>query len=175
MMKIERTQEEIAGRIRDITEHGNGRDLHGAERSRLLEALEFETAKEFLRPGHPHDEKSWNARRYDNAEKIKAEIQEYLPFAWSKANGKRINSSLRSLCHFVGMIWLLGYEYDDLVEEIEELFSDDENLIPYYGKTALVSISERFGFEWKADNGDNGEWHRSSTSPVELAHNVLGR
>ena len=70
-------------------------------------------------------------------------MQDYMSFAWEKANDKRGISANRSIDHFKGWLWLLEDE-----ESIEYL---KVNYAPY-GKPGLAYICIKYGFK----NEDNG-------------------
>jgi hypothetical protein len=107
----------------------------------ILEALPLEVAKPYLRADF---DREWRQLKTDDD--VRAQILDYLPFAWGKANKCRALSALRSLSHFSAWLWLLGE--DELSESIMEY--------TLYGKPELVKISEKFGFDWRAY--DNDEW-----------------
>lgn len=141
---IPRTEAEIVARIK--ARGGPGVDIFGVERSRLLDALPPEAAQQFYRDGS-----TAGPRKLDTREQCAAEVKSYLEFAWGKANGCRGLSSARSIAHFVGLVWLLGVEFDDLLAELTS--STDYR---YYGKPQLVKVSERFGVDWR--KLDNDQW-----------------
>ncbi len=74
---------------------------------------------------------------------IKA-MQDYMSFAWEKANDKRGISANRSIDHFKGWLWLLGDE--------EGLRYLKVNYAPY-GKPGLAYVCKKYGFK-DEDNGN---------------------
>ncbi len=129
-----KSQLEIKNRIKRIQE----KDLFGFESSSLVDFLNYENAKEYLKPECTEDE--WN-KHYKRATKknIKLEILDYMPFAWEKANNCRGVSANRSLMHMKAWFWLLD----------EKLDLKDYK---WYGKPQLKKICEKFGWDWK-------QWH----------------
>ena len=130
-----RTQEEIVERIKKISEH----DFFGFETSDLLCCLDFEHAKEFLKPEATEEKWKENIEPNDDA-LVKARAIDYMPFAWEKANDQRGLSAGRSLNHFSAWLWLLGATE----EEVEKLREYDE-----YGKPHLRAICNSLGIDYK--------------------------
>ena len=156
-MELPSTPAEIVARIHHLTMapsiDGSPGDLHGVERSRLLEALPWKEAQQFFKPGTPHTEESWeNGERTPNSESVLAQIKDYLAFAWGKANLRRGDSAIRSLSHFRGLIWLLGPEHDDLYGWIET-----PDYFEFYGKPALVRVSDLVSYDWRCMLDENGD------------------
>lgn len=141
-MSPRRTQEEIVAQIRKV----KGHDLFGFEWHEYLGALDFEHAKQFLKPGATAVD--WNVLFTDD-ESIRKTIVDYLPFAWGKANNCRGISASRSVSHLIAWTWLLG---DD---ELHAVIADESNY-SLYGKPILRAVSERFGVDWRAL--DDGHW-----------------
>lgn len=164
MTNISRTPDQIVARIKDPAVAK--RDTAGDERSRYLDALDWNRAQEFLRADSGYTEESWSARQIRTVEQAKEEIRKHLVAAWEKANGLRAVSAVRSLCHFAGLLWLIGStEADEVVRSIEDW--------DYYGKPQLVLISELIDFDWRS--ADNGKWQTNSGGEVKTADEVLGR
>ncbi|KKK51144.1 hypothetical protein LCGC14_3117920, partial [marine sediment metagenome] len=148
---ISRTPDEIIARIHELTADKSS-DFFGVEKSRLLEALPFDLAQQFLEDDAPHTAETWESdTRIKDHAAIKAQILGYLPFAWTKANGSRGLSANRSMSHFKGLLWLLGPSQD----ELREWIGTPEHY-EFYGKPALVKVSEFVGFDWPEE--DNDEW-----------------
>lgn len=118
------------------------RDWMGTIRSDLVDYLEFEDAKPYLKPEATAE--MWAQRE---AKPPMDRVRDYLSFAWDKANDCRGLSAGRSLDHL--RAWLFVAGYGDLVDAH---FADYER----YGKFQLVIASELAGFDWRA--ADNGEW-----------------
>lgn len=149
---LPRTQSETVERIRELG--SAGLDHAGIERSRLLEALDYTHALEFLRPDVEHSAKTW-VRQYATTRDVESEARGYLEHAWRKANGNRGTSILRALAHFRGLAWLIGA--DKLYATLD--LAGNPNAFTYYGKPHLVAVSEHFGFEWQS--ADNDQWIRA--------------
>jgi hypothetical protein len=133
-----KSQDEIVEKIKSEKD-----DFFGAKRGDWIDFLDFEHAKEFLKPEVTAEE--WKPKE-NTPEGIKACIINYLPFAWDKANGCRGISANRSINHMEAYLWLLGDE------EFTEKFNHIE--YQYYGKDALIAVSEYVGFDWRAvDDG----------------------
>ena len=144
-----RTQDEILKRLKA----DESDDDFGVQRTDLVEFLEFNNAKSFLVPTYIKDIESGKEKYtyYKTDEEVIKQIKEYLEFAWDKANNCRGLSAARSLCHFIGWLWLLGYDIDKKFEDYS-----------HYGKPHLREISEKFEFDWK--KFDNGEWRNDEES-----------
>lgn len=160
---ITRTPDEIVARIKAL----NSEDLFGVERSRLLEALPYEHAKQFLRDDAPHTAETWEAERVKDRKAVIAQIRGYLTFAWGKANECRGLSAQRSMSHFKGLLWLLGDQ-----EELREWIGSPDTYA-FYGKPALVKLSELVGFNWL--EADNDEWRNAEGEDAITADEALGR
>lgn len=136
-----RTQQEILDRIEEV----KASDFFGATRGDLIEALEFENAKPFLKEGVTAGEWTWN-----DAQGVRKAAIEYMEFAWGKANDCRGLSASRSVDHYRAWMWLLGSD------EFEKL-ADDE--YEFYGQPVLVIAATALGVDWRAL--DNGWWTNS--------------
>ena len=124
-----KTQDEILERIEKM----KGNNFFGFETGNLVNFLEFENAKEFLKDDVTKDE--WEkVREFDPAK----EIKRYMSFAWEKANDHRGLSSSRSLSHMRAWLWLDGQ--DDLLKFLD----NDSNYAPY-GKPVLSKICLHYG------------------------------
>ena len=137
-----RTDQEILDRIKTVSE----RDLFGTRQEELIMHLSFEAAKPFLKEDVTKE--AWEAedRRKLDDESIKAEMLDYMPFAWEKANSRRGLSAMRSLDHMAEWLWLLGHD------------TSANRVLSYnrYGKGRLRAICEAFGWDWK--QWDDGRW-----------------
>lgn len=163
---ISRTVDQIVARIHELTTDDSV-DFFGVERSRLLEALPFDQAQQFLEDDAPHTLETWedDTRIKDHAG-VKAQILGYLPFAWTKANGCRGLSANRSMSHFKGLLWLLGPSQDALREWI-----GTSEHYAFYGKPGLVKVSELVDFDWRKE--DNGEWRNNEIDDSITADEAL--
>lgn len=128
----ERTDAEIIARIRDLATE----DFFGFERGDLMVRLPFAVAmaEAFLKPDAP--EADWPLASRD-AEALRVEIRDYLPFAREKCDDERGLSAMRSVNHFRAWTWLLG---DD---EAVAFLSDEDNYAPY-GRPMLDYLTARF-------------------------------
>lgn len=165
---LPRTPDEILARMTsaDVVE----RDQFGVERSRYLEALPHEKALPYLKADSPlRDPAAWAKVQMTSTEGVRAAIADYLTYAWQKANTRRALSSLRSLCHFAGLLWLLrSDEADRVLEQLPRWAC--------YGKPQLVMVAEMIGFDWRA--ADDGAWvvtKDDGTETIRTADEVLGR
>lgn len=124
-----RTQNEILARIDKVKED----DFFGFQRNDLIDFLDFENAKPFLKDGVTDDKWKVESRTPRDV------MIEYMPFAWEKANDKRGLSSARTIEHYKTWLWLDGNE--DLSLKIENY--------QYYGKPQLIMICEYLGLDYK--------------------------
>ena len=162
-MSTMKTQTEIVAEIKRLGEDGCTEDFFGSQRSDLLVFLEFEHAKEFLKEGVTRHEWDEDAAKDLTEDQVIAEIVDYLPFAWGKANDCRGLSAERSLTHFRAWFWLLG----------EDDFAGSFETYTMYGKAQLVRISEhpKVNYDWASVDNDrwtNVEGDRGVTAKVAL-------
>lgn len=136
MNKTNRTQEEILARMKEREKE----DFFGTERSDLLEYLDYNHAKPFLKETTTKED--WD--EIYNKQTPREKMIEYMEFAWEKVNGFRGLSSARSMSHYTSWLWLDGD--NELWKTLE-----DYN---YYGKPQLVSICEYLGLD--ASEWDDG-------------------
>ncbi len=127
-----RTQEEIMDRFNKVD------DLFGTQKDDLIEYLQFENAKQYLKPEYVQKveagEETWEVRT-----DAKAAILGYLDFAYGKAEDERGLSAGRSMLHFRSWIWLDDPEfYDQIVFDIDNYTN--------YGMSVLNKISKHYGF-----------------------------
>lgn len=118
-----RTQDEIVSRI---TESQAKASLFNFESDVLIDALDFEHAKPYLKEGTTAEQ--WNVEREADGygrklrfpllreEDLKAAASDYLKFAWSKAQDHKGLSASRSVDKMTAFCWLLGHD----VQKIEE-------------------------------------------------------
>ncbi len=135
-----RTQQEI---ITKIDSFKGFDDMFGVKRNDCIVYLTFENAKKYLKPSVTG--KKWD-KDYKKltAESILKEMEDYMSFAWDKANCMRGISANRSIDHFGIWIWLLGEDdfYNEIIKEFKENYY-------YYGKPILEKICKRYGWDWK--------------------------
>ena len=129
---MNRTQEEIKQRFKDAD------DTFGTQAGDLVCYMSFETAKEFLTEDYVKEveagKEEWNQKT-----DAKAEIIDYLEFAYGKAENERGLSSGRSMLHFRSWVWL---DDKDFYEEIEHYIDHYTN----YGIPTLDMISEHYDY-----------------------------
>lgn len=140
-----RTVKEILDRIKAVEKN----DWLGTIRGDLVSYLPYSDAKPFLKP--EVTEAGWKVRTMTPLENA----NNYLTFAWGKANDCRSLSAGRSIEHFQAWMWLAGR--DDIVE----ILSDGDRYC-YYGKPLLVMVSALVGFDWAA--ADDGRWANDEDS-----------
>lgn len=132
-----RTQKQIVDKIESIKKN----DFFGFQTSDLVFHLEYEHAKQYLNEGVTADQ--WKQMSPDR-DSILKEMQDYMPFAWDKANNFRGLSAGRSMSHYMAWVWLAGDEAN---------FGDLEDY-EYYGKDNLVRICKFYG--WDSSQWDDG-------------------
>lgn len=133
-----RTDAEILARIEERKEH----DLFGWETTDLLVRLPFDAAKPYLIPEITED--GWKVWPRDR-ESLMAEMLDYMPFAWDKANNGRGISAGRTMHHFMAWTWLAGDDFGDLTD------------YDSYGKDNLARICKHYG--WDSSQWDDGVRH----------------
>lgn len=127
-----RTQTDILKRIEEL----KASDFFGFESGDLVEALEYEHAKPYLKEGCTKED--WDkARPPYSIEGARNKIRDYLQFAWGKANDERGISSERSQAHFRAWMWLACD--DEMMARVEAT-----EYAPY-GKPKLKVIEEHYG------------------------------
>lgn len=126
---------EILQHIAEVAED----DFFGVIRSNLVNFLSYEDAKEFLKEGVT--KKQWTKLQKSlTKEVIIKSIEDYMPFAWEKANDCRGLSANRSIDHMRAYLWLLD---DGNLEKMEEIEYE------HYGKEQLIFICEQYNLDWK--------------------------
>ncbi len=143
-----RSIEEIAAKMRDK----NFADFLGTRQGDLLEWLPFDQAREWLKPEATKGDwdKAGFPRPLGDAAVI-AQIKDYMPFAWEKANNCRGISAGRSISHMQAWLWLLGA--DDAVAALDDY--------SHYGKPQLRAICEALEIDWSSL--DDGHWRNSES------------
>jgi hypothetical protein len=141
MIMHNRSEGEIVARIQESERY----DMFGTTIEDLALFLPFDKAKQFLR------DDLTSAEFEAAATKLKpplVDMKAYLDFAWTKANGCRGLSAMRSLLHMRAWLWLAGW--DKLAD------ADDFNKYNHYGKAQLVMCSLITDFDWR--KADDGAW-----------------
>ncbi len=124
-----RTQEQIVARAKQVLKD----DFLGFATDVLITSLEFENAKQFLKPEVKAEE--W--KEPPTLVEIKAQAREYLEFAWGKAQDHRGLSASRSVGKLTEWVWLLGD--DELLNAVEKAGYRN------YGAPKLAVISKAWG------------------------------
>lgn len=132
-----RSQDEILAELERVQKN----DFFGFKSNDLLGYLDYDHAKEYLKPEVTAEE--WKASPSDRASILK-EMEDYMPFAWDKANNGRGLSAGRSLAHYTVWVWMLGDQ---------DQFGDLETY-QHYGKDNLRQLCKLYG--WDADKWDDG-------------------
>jgi hypothetical protein len=122
-----KTQEEILVQIEKLEPD----DFFGHQRSDLLNHLDFENARPFLKEGMI--ESQWK-KETKSPKKL---MIDYMAFAWEKALGHRGLSASRSMDHYTAWLWLDG---DETLRHTLADYTD-------YGKPQLVEICEYLGID----------------------------
>lgn len=135
-MTTPRTDAEI---VKRIAERLPVDDVLGFETSDLGSYLPFHLA-DTLFPA-TYVEVEWTQLPRDR-DSVVAQMLEYMPFAWEKANDRKSLSASRTMSHYSAWVWLAG---DDLGELTEYEF---------YGKDNLVRICNHYG--WDSSAWDDG-------------------
>ena len=130
-----RSDDEIVARIEAV----KGNDWMGTQITELIVRLPFERAQPYLKPEAKPEE--WEVKPRDR-ESLLAEMLDYMPFAWDKANNERGLSAGRSMDHFSAWVWLAGDDLGDLTK------------YSFYGKDNLCRICKQYG--WDAGQWDDG-------------------
>lgn len=127
---MKRTQQEILNRIEEIEDD----DFFGHQRGDLIEYLDFENAKKFLKDGTTAEQ--WNEYQKEVLPPREKMI-DYLAFAWEKAYGERGLSAARSMDHYTSWLWLDG---DEELHKTLAFYTD-------YGKPQLEDICRYLGVD----------------------------
>lgn len=165
---IPRSVPDIVARLKRAQADG---DFFGAEVGRLADALSFADvlSHELLsEEGKQKGEAVWEDRRLRTVADVRKAITDYLPFAWGKANDCRGLSAGRSIGHFLGLLWLHGPDGEAIANRPE--FGDG---FEFYGKPALVLVSEFVGFNW--ESVDDDRWRNGEDEQGVRAKEALGR
>lgn len=128
---MSRTQQEIVERIEALS----AEDLFGFQKGDLIDHLDFEHAKPYLKDTVTIER--WYLYRTNVLPPLGA-ARDYMEFAFEKCVGHRGNSAGRSIEHFKAWIWLAG---DD-----ETLaFLDDHSHYTNYGAPMLAKLAKVLG------------------------------
>lgn len=154
----DKTDEQILEHIEKIKRE----DFFGFITRDLIGFLSFENAKSFLKEGVTKEE--WIPSLKDRGSILK-QMEQYMNFAWDKANNCRGLSAGRSLDHMAVWLWMIG----------EEEAADAFGGYSHYGKPHLRAICEHFDWDWRSL--DDGKWRNreddDGVSPEQVAHVTL--
>lgn len=129
-----KTQNEIIARIKEREPD----DWLGFERSKYLLYLDYDHAKEFLKPETTAE--IWG----EISNELPLDMmKDYMSFAYMKADDERGISAHRSVQHCIAWLWLA--EENDLLAEVE---SEYNNNYRKYGKPILKMICDHYGWPW---------------------------
>lgn len=134
-----RTNEEIHARIEKV----KTTDIFGFGLADLVYVLPWDEAKRYMKDDSDPSIFEENHESRDPAA-VKRRMQDYMMFAWDKANNRRGISAWRSLMHMSVWLWLLGED------EVADSFED----YTHYGKPQLRAICEHFGWDWREYDDD---------------------
>jgi len=153
-----RTQREILTRIKQREKS----DPFGFETGNYFEFLTFEIAKPFLKD--TATEKDWGEVTSADHATVSAKMQDYMEFAWGKANNCRGLSASRSIAHMIAWSWLIS---DELGAEVERL---EKYHYSHYGKGILAALCEHHGWDWQ--EWDNGRWTNNEEAEGQRANDA---
>jgi hypothetical protein len=145
-MNVRRSASDIVQRLESCKGFN---DFFGVQQTDMLAFLPFEFAKPYLDEGVTEELFVNSVKSIVDAGPL-AELKDYLPFAWEKANDCRGLSAGRSLDHIKTWLWLAGFESDKYFEKYS-----------HYGKQQLVFASILVDFDWK--DHDNRRWVNSES------------
>lgn len=131
------TQAEIVARIEERMKA----DMFGFEWHEYLKYLDFEHAKPYLKADTTAEE--WHPVPFTRDAVIR-EMEDYMEFAFDKANCQRGISANRSVLHYVAWTWLAGD--NALSEWIDQEYGHNYCL---YGKLILRHICDHYGWRWE--------------------------
>lgn len=134
-----RTQEELLQRYNSRKEN----DFLGFEANEYLYRMDFETAKTTGRLNEETTKEEWEGSVTDKT--LLEVMQDYIDFAYGKAESERGISANRSIMHYIAWSWLNGDT--EFSKQIEDEF---ENNYHSYGKNILDMIVEYYNL--KVDN-----------------------
>lgn len=113
-------------------------DLFGTQKSDLIEFMEYEDAKPYLKEDYIALIEKWE-EKWEKRTEAKQLILDYMAFAYDKAESQRGLSAGRSMLHFRTWIWI-----DDPIF-YEEIISDIDNYTDYWIPT-LDKIAAHYGY-----------------------------
>lgn len=134
-----RTQQQVVERIKSLED--GAVDYFGHQREVLYPYLDFTNAKQFLNSGA--EKEQWEIDGIPLSplnERIKADMQSYISFAWDKALHHRGLSANRSIDKIKAWLWLL--EDEELLRQIET----EQIHFQQYGAPILAAVCAKYGF-----------------------------
>jgi hypothetical protein len=146
-----RTQEEILTWAR--REIDRPTDLFGTKANDLLELLDYEHAKEFLKPETTKEQ--WEESWISDDAGILDQAGKYIPFALEKAGNHRGLSADRSTQHLAVWVWALG------TDEQYAAYVDTD--YAQYGVPKIFKAAEILGLRESMDSLLDNELRRMST------------
>ncbi len=140
-----RTQDDITARLRAV--RATGEDRLGFREEVLLEALDFDHAREFLNP--EVTARQWDQQRWSQHSDTDTYARWYLRFAIGQILGHRSNSASRSVDKLAELAWLLGC--DDIVAAV------DTASYPMYGAPKVKAFADTLGWPFDDLVDDSGD------------------
>lgn len=131
-----RTQDEIVARIADV----EAEDWFGFRREVLIEYLDYQHAKPYLKPEVTGEEQAGQTTRLGSVE---AEAKHYLEFAIGKIENHRGISANRSVDKLGEYAWLLS--------RADVLAAMDAADYEQYGAPKVKAFALGMGWPWPAD------------------------
>jgi hypothetical protein len=132
-----RRQEEIVARLRAV--RADGQDVFGFREEVILDALDFDHAREFLVADA-------TPQQWDQQTDHEAHARRYLTFAIEEIIDHRSNSASRSVEKLGEFAWLLGR--DDVVTAM------DSARYPMYGAPKVKAFADGFGWPFHEAGND---------------------
>ena len=141
---LKRTQTEIKAQY----EARAGADPFWFEAQEYLRYLTWESVEPYL--SADAKEEDWKKETKDPLKVM----EDYMEFAWGKANVCRGISACRSIEHMLAWLWLAGK--DVFLAKVEGEYKSNYQ---QYGKPILKMICEHFKWDWEKQ--DSGQWVNS--------------
>ena len=127
-------------KIMDRIEERGKEDILGFEVEEYVDFLDFAHAEKYLASCTAVE---WSeVYKEPTRENVIAKMQDYLEFAWEKADGAKGISANRSIMHYLAWIWLL--DDDDFLRQIEDEY---DNRYSDYGAPILEMIAAHYDLE----------------------------
>jgi hypothetical protein len=136
-----RTQDEIVARIEAV----KGDDFLGFRQQVLVDFLDFDHARPYLKPGTTPEVWAEASTQDATDDLIAEQAKGYMEFAWGKAENHRGLSAGRSIEKMTEYAWLLGR--DDVLDAM------DEAGYVNYGAPKLAAMCTLMGWPIPDDEG----------------------